>query len=322
MNRIRIQNIRAVFLPLNFYEKYKYLGSIPWGKEGDLFKAIYPLVLAMDYEAKPKMCPRWFLRFLHLFGSDNSIVRVRNRRLHSLEKKLTKGIMFTDWKTKWSDYDLRISIYAPEHLQELASAIEERFYSRGRQEELVKEIKALDPLAPIMWGSISRLEKQLEKLEKAMKNFRDELRLITNNTEWTDNEKFEAIDELHERYVAKKVKLFTIPVVREEQPIEEIEMNVISFDGRVFETDLYCFEATRLYNDDGIPYEGCDIEFTDKRVKPWKVDNLDNPIWFIGVLENNPESMDEAREMLCEQGIAEFRAFVRDLINVGWVNKN
>jgi len=34
-----------------------------------------------------------------------------------------------------------------------------------------------------------------------MKNFRDELRLITNNTEWTDNEKFEAIDELHERYV-------------------------------------------------------------------------------------------------------------------------
>ena len=46
-----------------------------------------------------------------------------------------------------------------------------------------------------------------------MKNFRDELRLITNNTEWTDNEKFEAIDELHERYVAKKVKLLTIPVV-------------------------------------------------------------------------------------------------------------
>jgi hypothetical protein len=48
---------------------------------------------------------------------------------------------------------------------------------------------------------------------KIMKNFRDELRLITNNTEWTDNEKFEAIDELHERYVAKKVKLLTIPVV-------------------------------------------------------------------------------------------------------------
>jgi hypothetical protein len=46
-----------------------------------------------------------------------------------------------------------------------------------------------------------------------MKNFRDELRLITNNAKWTDNEKFEAIDELHERYVAEKVKLFAIPDV-------------------------------------------------------------------------------------------------------------
>ena len=120
----------------------------------------------------------------------------------------------------------------------------------------------------------------------------------------------------------RRIKIGDVWYVREEQPVEEIEMDVIPFDGRVFETDLYCFEATRLYNDDGIPYEGCDIEFTDKRVKPWKVDNLDNPIWFIGVLESNPESMDEAHEMLCEQGIAEFRAFVRDLISVGWVNKN
>ena len=102
---------------------------------------------------------------------------------------------------------------------------------------------------------------------------------------------------------------------------EEIEMNVTSFDGRVFETDLYCFEATRLYNDDGAPYKGCDIKVTDKRVKPWKEEHLDNPIWFIGVLENNPESMDEAHEMLCEQGIAEFRAFVKDLISVGWLKK-
>jgi len=43
-----------------------------------------------------------------------------------------------------------------------------------------------------------------------MKNFRDELRLITNNTEWTDNEKFEAIDEMHERYVAKKETEFKL----------------------------------------------------------------------------------------------------------------
>jgi hypothetical protein len=71
-----------------------------------------------------------------------------------------------DWKTKWSDYDLRISIYGPEHLQELASAIEDRFYDRGRQTELVEQIKAINPEASIMWGNVSRLEKELEKLEK------------------------------------------------------------------------------------------------------------------------------------------------------------
>jgi hypothetical protein len=162
---IKLDDFRYIFFPKGF-EKYGYLGTQIWNEKGDYFKALYPLVLALDYEAKPKWCPRWFLRFLHLFGSDNSIVRVRNRRLHNLEKKLTKGIMFTDWKTKWSDYDLRISIYAPEHLQELAHGIEDRFYSKGRQTELVEQIKAINPKANPIWGSISRLEKELEELEK------------------------------------------------------------------------------------------------------------------------------------------------------------
>ena len=162
---IKFKDIRAVFIPKDFAEKYRYLGTSVWNEDSVYYKALFPLVLALDYEAKPKWCPRWFLRFLHLFGSDNSIVRVRNRTLYNLEKKLTKGIMFVDWKTKWSDYDLRISIYGPKHLQELASAIEDRFYDRGRQTELVEQIKEIDPDASIMWGSILRLEKQLEELE-------------------------------------------------------------------------------------------------------------------------------------------------------------
>jgi len=163
---IGFKDIRAVFFPKDFAEKYRYLGTSIWNEDSIYYRALFPLVLALDYEAKPKWCPRWFLRFLHLFGSDNSVVRVRNRTLHNLEKKLTKHIMFVDWKTKWSDYDLRISIYGPEHLQELAHAIEDRFYSKGRQTELVEQIKAIDPEASIMWGSISRLEKKLEELEK------------------------------------------------------------------------------------------------------------------------------------------------------------
>ena len=161
---ITLDDFRYIFFPKGF-ERYGYLGTYLYNEDSDYFNALYPLVLAMDYEAKPKFCPRWFLRFLHVFGCDRSIVRVRNWSLHNLLRKLTKGIAFVDWKAKWEYYDLRISIHAPKHLQDLADDIESGFYSRGRQEELVKEILELDPNASIIWGSIERFEKQLEELE-------------------------------------------------------------------------------------------------------------------------------------------------------------
>lgn len=161
---IKLDDLRYIFFPKGF-EKYGYLGTYLYNEDGAYFNALYPLVLAMDYEAKPKFCPRWFLRFLHVFGSDRSIVRVRNWSLHDLLRKLTKGIGFIDWKTKWESYDLRISIHGPEHLQDLADDIESGFYSRGAQEELVVKIKQLDPNAGIIWGSVDRLKKQLEELE-------------------------------------------------------------------------------------------------------------------------------------------------------------
>ena len=161
---IKLDDFRYIFFPKGF-EKYGYLGTQIWDEDGSYFRALYPLVLALDYEAKPKFCPRWFLRFLHVFGADKSIVRVRNWYLHDLLRNLTKGITFVDYKTKWHGYDLRISISAPKHLQDLADDIEHGFYSRGRQEELVAEIKKLDPNASIIWGSIERFEKQLKELE-------------------------------------------------------------------------------------------------------------------------------------------------------------
>jgi hypothetical protein len=131
---IEWEDIRYIFAPKNFHEKYGYLG-VGVGEDSYYFKALYPLVLAMDYEAKPKWCPRWFLRFLDVFGNDRSIVRVRNHKLHNLHRKLTKGIRLNDYKTKWQWYDLRISISAPEYLQNLADDIESGFYNRGEKEE-------------------------------------------------------------------------------------------------------------------------------------------------------------------------------------------
>ena len=162
---IKLDDLRYIFFPKGFEEKYGYLGTSV-SEKSHYFNILSPLILAMDYEAKPKLCPRWFLRFLDVFGNDMSIVRVRNWFLHNLYNKLTKGIRFIDWKTKWNDYDLRISISAPKHLQDLAEDIESGTYSRGRQQELLAEIKTIDPNANPIMGSVSRLEKELEKLEK------------------------------------------------------------------------------------------------------------------------------------------------------------
>ena len=140
---IEWDDIRYIFFPRRFSEKYGYLGSVPDYNNYD--KVMVPLVLAMDYEAKPWWCPRWFLRFLQVFGNDNSIVRVRNRTLHNLHRKLTKGITFTDYKTKWQWYDLRISVAAPKYIQDLADAIEAHYYRAGKKVDTIKQIKAIEP---------------------------------------------------------------------------------------------------------------------------------------------------------------------------------
>ena len=160
---LKWSDLRYIFFPSK-EDKYGYLG-ITLYNDSEFNKVLLPLVLAMDYEAKPKWCPRWFLRFLHVFGNDKSIVRVRNWRLHKLHTKLTKGIQFWDWKTKWSEYDLRISISAPQHLQDLASWIENGFYKKGYQNELIERIKKIDPNAKTNIISVDYLEKQLEDLQ-------------------------------------------------------------------------------------------------------------------------------------------------------------
>ena len=163
---IHLDDIRAVFFPKNFYEKYRYLGSVPWNEEGAIFKAMEPLVIFMDYKAKPKWCPRWFLRFLHLFGNDNSIVRVRNRTLSNLKCRLTKGIQLTDYKTKWEWYDLRISICGTDQMYDLSDAIEHKFYNDGLREDLADQIKELDPNTKYDKGYCTEnLKKELDRLE-------------------------------------------------------------------------------------------------------------------------------------------------------------
>lgn len=164
---ITLDDIRAVFFPKNFHEKYKYLGSVPWEIKGSMSKAIEPLVIFLDYKARPNWCPRWFLRFLCLFGNDNSIVRVRNQRLHKLFRKLTKGYMIWDYKTKWSDYDLRISITGDEQCQDLSSAIQSKFYRDGLRQDIYERILEIDPNTKLKpHSTLEDLKEEIERLEE------------------------------------------------------------------------------------------------------------------------------------------------------------
>jgi hypothetical protein len=159
-------DIRAVFFPKSFYEKYQYLGSVPYNETGPIFEAMEPLVIFMDYKAKPWWCPRWFLRFLHLFGMDNSIVRVRNRFLSKLAEKITGYIMLMDYKTKWQVYDLRISVVGDRQVQNLADAIESRYYEVGYRTDLAEQIKELDPDTKYNSGyTLSSMKAELDRLE-------------------------------------------------------------------------------------------------------------------------------------------------------------
>jgi len=167
---ITLDHIRAVFFPKNFHEKYKYLGSIPLREDGNIFKVLEPLVVFMDYKAKPKLCPRWILRFLHLFGNDNSVVRIRNWTLHKLFLVLTLGYRMVDFKTKWTDYDLRISISGDDQCQDLANSIEQYYYKEGYRKNLAERIKDIDKDTKYNSGySTETLEKELNRLEEHQK---------------------------------------------------------------------------------------------------------------------------------------------------------
>jgi hypothetical protein len=79
---------------------------------------------------------------------------------------LTKGIQLTDYKTKWECYDLRISVYGTDQMQDLADAIEYKVYNDGLREDLADQIKELNPKTKYDKGySIDSLRNELNRLE-------------------------------------------------------------------------------------------------------------------------------------------------------------
>ena len=103
---------------------------------------------------------------------------------------------------------------------------------------------------------------------------------------------------------------------------EHIELDPTHYEGYVIENSDFCFEATRIFKDDGTLYDdNCSIECTDKRSsdrKDWETEHWDNNEWLRGVLKNNPKSMTELGFM-GNENVLFFQAFLQYLTDKGWL---
>jgi len=137
------------------------------------------------------------------------------------------------------------------------------------------------------------------------------------------NYHYQKIITLKEYNMEDRIQLNGEWYVREQpnpEPELDITDNIIRFRGISYESDKYVFEATIIRKPDSeFEYYDCDIEFKDKRTRPWIEDLWDNPTWVKGVLNNNPESLEELRKTVCPQGEAEFKAFLKILKQEGWL---
>jgi hypothetical protein len=117
-----------------------------------------------------------------------------------------------------------------------------------------------------------------------------------------------------------------------ENTIPEVEIDpkeITNTLGCTWESSNWAFVAAVILRDEAedlldIYSNGVTIDITDKRNKDrdlWVQHDCDNTNWLLGILEGNDESMSDAEEMFDEQGIAEFKGFIRYLITKGWIVK-
>jgi len=119
-----------------------------------------------------------------------------------------------------------------------------------------------------------------------------------------------------------RIEINGVWYIREDLSNNQVEDLELSFSLQaLYENDKYCWEATRLYKGDDRSgfYEDIDIKFTDKREKPFKEEHWDNNAWMKHVMNNDPESMIEAKESMCDDGIKTFQLFLNKLKEEGWL---
>lgn len=101
--------------------------------------------------------------------------------------------------------------------------------------------------------------------------------------------------------------------------------DVTAYKAFTFETKDFCYTAIKLEKSGPLEvsefHDDIDIEFTDKRVKPWKEEFWDSMAWIRGVLQDNPESIEQLykENNMTESDVSQLRSFLLFLSMRGWV---
>lgn len=106
------------------------------------------------------------------------------------------------------------------------------------------------------------------------------------------------------------------------EPDKPVELDFAHTESLIYETTKYCFEVSRIYRDDDITfYDGVNIEFTDKRYprEEWKIEYWDNDSFLIGVYENDESCIEDALEIMDQEGVETLQQIVKQLIEKEWL---
>jgi hypothetical protein len=97
------------------------------------------------------------------------------------------------------------------------------------------------------------------------------------------------------------------------------EIYPTDFLGCIYETENYSWEATRIFKDDRETfYDDFHIEFIDKSLKKQEAEIWDSISWMEGIYNNDPDSMIYVKEVMNEDGLLHFKAFLKELKKRGW----
>lgn len=110
---------------------------------------------------------------------------------------------------------------------------------------------------------------------------------------------------------------------KQEEPLLDPE-NLVFSEEVCYENRDFCWTASRVFRDKdaGTHHDDIDIQFTDKRIHPWKEELWDHNGYLRGVLNRNPDSMEYAIKTMGSNGTDVFIEFLKKLVELGWLKTN